>query len=81
MPNQTLRKADRKAAGMACLTLFAVANTVSHGLRQVASTHPPSGGGTGAGLTEKERAYVLKLSTDFHDKAEVLRKLGWRFLK
>lgn len=81
MPNPKLRKAERKAAGMACMSLFHLTCAISHGLKQVASTHPPSGGGTGEGLTEKEREYVLKLSTRFHDNGELLRRLGWRFLK
>ena len=73
-------KAERKAAGYACLTLFGVCNSLTHGLRQVASTHPPSGAGMGAGLTDKERKYIDQLANDFHAKGEVLRKLGWRFL-
>jgi hypothetical protein len=77
--SRKIDKAKRMAAGHACFTLFTVCNGLSHGLRQIASISPPSGIGLGHGLTEKEREFVLKQATDFNEKAEVLRKLGWRF--
>lgn len=79
MAGEKINKAKRMAAGHACFTLFAVSDTLAHGLRQMAATSPPSGIGLGEGLTEKERKFVLKMATDFHDKGEVLRRLGWRF--
>lgn len=75
----TVDRAKRLAAGHACFTLFSVCNGLSHGLRQIAQANPPSGIGLGQGLTEKEREFVLKQAGDFNEKAEVLRKLGWRF--
>lgn len=81
MPSRKIDRAQRKAAGMFLLSLFAVSNTVSVALKRVTEVHPPSGGGTGAGLTDKEKEFVLKISTRYHDNGEVLRKLAWRFLK
>ncbi len=72
-------KAQRLAAGYACLNLFAVCNTIAHGLRTISATHIDDTG-LGRGLSEQERKYVMQLSLTFHEHAETLRKLGWRFL-
>lgn len=75
-------KAKRLAAGHACLMLFSLSNTISFGLRQVSSIDPPIGShGFGAGLNDKERAYVSKVAQSYHDQGEILRKLGRRFAR
>lgn len=79
MKEKKIDRAKRQAAGHACLAMFGLCNTISHSIRQIAATHPPSGVGLGKGLTEKEREFVVNLATKFHDNGELLRKLGWRF--
>lgn len=80
VPNKKgIDKAKRVAAGHACFTLFTVCGAISHGLRQLTRTTPPSGVGFGEGLTEQEKQFINRLASDFSEKEEVLRHLGWRF--
>lgn len=79
MAKRKIDRAKRIAAGHACFTLFTVCGAISHGLRQIARTTPPSGVGFGEGLTDQEKQFIDKLAGDFAEKGEVLRHLGWRF--
>lgn len=72
-----MNKVKRKAAGHLCLTLFALSGQISHQLHTIAATRDT---GLGKGLTDRERAFVEKKATEFHEQANTLRKLGWRFL-
>lgn len=79
MAKTKVDKAKRLAAGHACFSLFTICGAISHGLRQMSRTSPPSGLGFGEGLTQQEKDFINKLAGEFNEKAEVLRKLGWRF--
>jgi hypothetical protein len=72
-------RAKRLAASGICYTLFGVCGAIEHALRQLAYEHPPSGHGCGAGLTKGEREYIMRLSTDFHRKGQIILHLAWRF--
>lgn len=73
----SLDDVKRKAAGHVMLVLFhLVSSSVVHPLKIMASK---SNSGLGSGLTDKERELVLKMSTELFEKAELMRRLGWRF--
>jgi hypothetical protein len=77
MAKTRIDKVKRKAAGHTCLLLFHSTCGIAHGLHTVAA-HRESG--LGAGLSERERAYVENLATEMSKQANTVRKLGWRFL-
>lgn len=77
-----VNKIKRKAAGHTCLLLFQALSGVSHGLYTVADNRPGAGEVSvlGQGLTEKERAFVRAKRDELNELADVIRRLGWRFL-
>lgn len=80
-----LDKAQRKAAGHCCMLLFHTMHSVASELQRLGVPRDKWKVGTwhgaGEGLSERERAFVSKLSSDILEDADKLRRLGHIFLK
>jgi hypothetical protein len=73
-----INRVHRRAAGQVCLALFGTLNATTHAVRNIARADERWG--TGKGLTDKEREYVIDLATRLHKEGERLRMIGWRLM-
>lgn len=68
-----MNKAKRHAAGYICLGAFHAMHVVNSMLDNVLREMHE-------GLSERELQFIFKRKNRYHDEAETLRKLGWRFI-
>lgn len=74
MPNKTLSKIHRRAAGQVLMLGFSVNNSICHLLAHHVIRE------NSTGLTERELLLVQQLHQKYHERGEVMRRLGWRLL-